>query len=400
MTEQEYSALCVFIDRLLYEIMTLEDYEIVLNRLDIPIRIKNSDRWGLATGCHNTNANEGGTNLSFYVEDRSFYCFSNCQCSYNLLTLVEQRFQTIGKPRKRVNCLRWVCQQIGVPFEFNCEIKHENETIYSWKANLDKYLCKDHKKQELTVYDDDMPKLMAITDDLYIQEWLDDYISKDAQDYYGIRYYKYGQQAVIFVKNILGEVVAVRVRNFADDALCKYDSFRALDSTVLGKKNEKGYVCPTDLIMFGEYQNAFNCQKYKQVYLLESEKGCLQCHDIFGKDKNCALGIMGSNLSDENIKKLISWGIETIYLFADSDYHIADESDPEYIKWMKKMIKLYKKLKNHFNVYIVYNNIGLTDFYKCAPTDKGSDVFWQLWEHKQKIELTDEEIKEWLEKKC
>jgi hypothetical protein len=123
----------------------------------------------------------------------------------------------------------------------------------------------------------------------------------------------------------------------------------------------------------------------------------MQVHDIVGKDKNCTLGMMGSNLSDENIKKLISWGIETIVILADSDYHVTDESDPEYIKWTKKMIKLYKKLKNHFNVYIVYNNIGLTDFYKCAPTDKGSDVFWQLWEHKQKIELTDEEIKEWLE---
>ena len=345
MTNEEYSAFIIFIDRLLYEIMSLEDYEVILNRLDFQIRTKSCDRWGLSTSCHNLDPNTAKTNLSFYTEDRTFHCFSGCSCNYNLITLAEQRFKIIGKPRKRINCCRWICQQLGIPFEFEAEIKHENTTIYNWKINLDRYLCTHKEKPELKVYDADLPKIMACTDDWYIQEWIDDHISKEAQDYYGVRYYQFRNQAVIFVKNMLGEVVAIRVRNFDENALCKYDSFRALDDKVLGKPNKKGYECPTSLIMFGEYQNAFNIRRKKEALILESEKGVLQCHDIFGKDDNCALGMMGSNLSDENIKTLISYNIETIHLLADSDFKVyynevgeleIDYDDPEYLKWLKK----------------------------------------------------------------
>lgn len=407
MTEQEYNSFVNFIDKLLYEIMTLEDYEIILNRLNIPIRVKTSERWGCATGCHNVNAYEGGSNLSFYTEDKSFHCFSQCACNYNLITLVEQRFKLLGEPKKRIQCTKWICEQLGIPFEFNVEIKHENTTIYNWKANLDKYIVKDEPKEELVCYDQDEDKLMQITDDLYIQEWLEDGISMDAQDYYGIRYYKRLNQAVIFVKDVLGRLVGVRVRNFNPDFKAKYDVFRALDNTVNGKYNDKGYVCPTSMILFGEYQNAFNCKRKKQAWLPESEKGVEQCHDIVGKDENCALGMMGSNLGDENIKKLVSWGVEVVIIFADSDFKVypnevgeyeIDYDDPEYIHWLKKMVKLYRKLKPYFTVYIVYNNIGLTDFYKCAPTDRGADVFWKLWEHKELIDLTEEEIREILER--
>ena len=382
MTEQEYSSFVAFIDKLLYEIMTLDDYEIILNRLDIPIRVRTNDRWGCASGCHNVDAYEGKNNLSFYTEDRSFHCFSGCQCNYNLVTLVEQRFKILGKPCKRINCVKWICQQIGVPFKFNCEIKHESTILYNWKANLDKYLHNENKSAELTVYDEQ--KAIQVTDDLYIQEWLDNYISEEAQDYYGVRYYKRLCQAVIFVRDMLGQCVGIRVRNFNPDANAKYDLFRTLDGTE--------YKLNTSLVLFGEYQNAVNCQKYKHVMLAEGEKAPMQAHDIFGKDKNCTLSMMGSSLSDENIKKLVSWGIETVYILADSDF--IKMEGKEYIRWLKKMVKLYKKLKVYFNVYIIYNNIGLEDFYKCSPFDKGADIFWQLWENKEKIDLTDEEIKE------
>ena len=391
MTEQDYNAFVNFIDKLLYEIMTLEDYEIILNRLDIPIRVKTSERWGCATGCHNVNAYEGGSNLSFYTEDRTFHCFSSCSCNYNLITLVEQRFKLLGEPKKRIQCTKWICEQLNIPFEFNVEIKHENTTIYNWKANLDKYLNNGYKVEELTVYDKTIP--LQITDELYTQEWIDDHISEEAQAYYGIRYYKRLSQAVIFVYDALGQCVGIRVRNFRPEATAKYDLFRQLDGTE--------YKLNTSLVLYGEYQNGVNCRRKKQILLAENEKCVLQCHDIYGKDDNCCHAMMGSVLSDHNLKTLVSYGAESIYILADSDFKLEDEDeyDPkEYKKFEKKMIRWYKKLKPYFtNVYVIYNNIGLKNFYKCSPTDKGSEIYWKLWDNKERLDFTEKEIKEILD---
>jgi hypothetical protein len=375
MTQQEYDALCVFIDKLLYEIMTLEDYEIVLNRLDIPIRVKGSDRWGLATGCHNVNAYDGGSNLSFYTEDRSFYCFSGCRCSYNLLTLVEKRFQTIGKPRKRLNCLRYICDTVGIPFNFECEIKHENTTLYNWKVNLDKYLCEGNKKSELTVYNEN--KMLQVTDDLYIQDWLDEGICKRTQDYYGIRYYKYGQQAVIPVYDMLGQCVGIRVRNFNPEATAKYDVFRTLDGTE--------YKLNTSLTLYGIYQNAFNIKHKKKVIICESEKSVLMMDTMYGKDNNICLALMGSSLSDENVKTLVQLEVNEIIIGIDSDFHTIDSE--EYDRFESKVMKIYHKLKPYCsNITVCYNNQGFDDMYKASPFDLGRERFELLWNKRERIE--------------
>lgn len=374
MTEQEYSSFVAFIDKLLYEIMTLEDYEIILNRLDIPIRVKTSERWGCATGCHNVNAYEGGSNLSFYTEDRTFHCFSQCSCNYNLITLVEQRFKILGEPKKRIQCTKWICEQLGIPFEFNVEIKHENTTIYNWKTNLDKYLNKEESK-ELTIYDES--KVMQVTDNLYIQEWLEEGICKRTQDYYNIRYYKRLCQIVIPVYDMLGNCVGIRVRNMNPDANAKYDIFRTLDGTE--------YILNTSLTMYGIYQNAFNIKRKKKLIICESEKSVLMMDSMYGKDENICLALMGSTLSDENVKTIAKLAPSEIIIGLDSDFHTIESE--EYDKFENKVMKIYHKLKPYcLNITVCYNNQGFDDMYKASPFDLGKERFELLLENRERIE--------------
>ena len=386
MTEQEYSSFVAFIDKLLYEIMTLEDYEIILNRLDIPIRVKTNDRWGCATGCHNVNAYDGGSNLSFYTEDRIFHCFSQCQCNYNLITLVEQRFKLLGEPKKRIQCTKWICEQLGIPFEFNVEIKHDHTTIYNWKANLDKYLPKTQNKKELKIYDETILE-DPMFDKLYPQEWENEGISEVTMDRYEITYYKRLSQVIIPVRDMLGALVAIRCRNFNPKFDAKYDVFRDL------KGNE--YKCYTDLVMYGIYQNAFNIQRKKKVIVCESEKSVLMMDSMYGKDENICLALMGSKLSDENVKSIIQLAPSEIVIGMDSDFHVVDSEEnecfevdsEEYEKFEKKILKMYDKLKPYCsNITCIYNNLGFKDMYKASPFDLGKERFELLWDNREKIE--------------
>ena len=378
MTNEEYQAFVTFLPKLMYEIMTLEDYEIIFNRLDIPIVSKSEDLWKLRSGCHNADAYTGKPNLCFYTEDRSFYCYSECNCSYNLITLVEKRFKTIGKPRKRINCARWICQQLNIPFEFEAEIKHENTTIYNWKINLDKYLCHGQKKKELTTYND---KILAspMFDNLYSQEWIDEGISEATMNRYEIAYYKRLSQVIIPVRDMLGTLVAIRCRNFNPQFDHKYDVFRDLQG------NE--YKCCTDLVMYGIYQNAFNIQRKKKVIIFESEKSVLMMDTMYGSDNNIGLALMGSNLSDENVKTLVQLAPSEVIIAVDSDFHEFDDLEgSEYDKFEKKVMKMYRKLKPYFSeIYVCYNNMGFDDMYKASPVDLGKERFELLFKHREKI---------------
>ena len=148
MTEQEYEAFKNFIHELLYERMTLDDYEIIMRRLGAN---KRGDRYN--TICHNING--GGYNLAFNKETRSFCCFSECSCSYSLLSLIKKRRELLGEPCSTYQSLKWLCNELGIEFNFKEEVKQVNTNIYKWQNSLLKYTKNKNKNIELRVYNKD-----------------------------------------------------------------------------------------------------------------------------------------------------------------------------------------------------------------------------------------------------
>ena len=53
MNEQQYENFVNFIDITLNETMTLDDYEVVMESLDVPNPIKNTKEWMYKSLCHN-----------------------------------------------------------------------------------------------------------------------------------------------------------------------------------------------------------------------------------------------------------------------------------------------------------------------------------------------------------
>ena len=147
MTEQEYEAFKEFINKVLYEQMTEDDYYIVMRRLGVNHR---GNRF--QSCCHHSNPNDGGYNLAFNPNSKSFMCFSQCSCSYSLLSLVKKHKELVDGKCSTWSAMKFICDQINIPFNFKEEVKQVNTNIYKWQNSLLKY-TKNYSNATNQIYD-------------------------------------------------------------------------------------------------------------------------------------------------------------------------------------------------------------------------------------------------------
>ena len=375
MTEQEYEAFKNFIHELLYERMTLDDYEIIMRRLGAN---KRGDRYN--TICHNING--GGYNLAFNKETRSFCCFSECSCSYSLLSLIKKRRELLGEPCSTYQSLKWLCNELGIEFNFKEEVKQVNTNIYKWQNSLLKYTKNKNKNIELRVYN---KKILNYFPKIYHTDWIDYGISEEVLDKYNIGWYNYKQQITIPCYRQNGDLIGIRVRNMNPEIDIKYIPLQLLDGTEFN--------FPTNEVFYGENFNWTNVQRTKSVILVESEKTVMKYESWYGAKNNICLGLYGSVLSNTKLKKLLSWNCETFYICLDSDFESIEYSNNDgkitsYEKFEKKVMNIYNKLKPYAkSVYVIYNNLGFENCYKYSITDYTREQFEKIWNNKEKIEI-------------
>ena len=375
MTEQEYEAFKEFINKVLYEQMTEDDYYIVMRRLGAN---KRGDRYN--TICHNING--GGYNLAFNKETRSFCCFSECSCSYSLLSLIKKRRELLGEPCSTYQSLKWLCNELGIEFNFKEEVKQVNTNIYKWQNSLLKYTKNKNKNIELRVYN---KKILNYFPKIYHTDWIDYGISEEVLDKYNIGWYNYKQQITIPCYRQNGDLIGIRIRNMNPEIDIKYIPLQLLDGTEFN--------FPTNEVFYGENFNWTNVQRTKSVILVESEKTVMKYESWYGAKNNICLGLYGSVLSNTKLKKLLSWNCETFYICLDSDfesieYSNNDEKITSYEKFEKKVMNIYNKLRPYAkSVYVIYNNLGFENCYKYSITDYTREQFEKLWNNKEKIEI-------------
>ena len=375
MTEQEYEQFKNFIHELLYERMTLDDYEVIMRRLGAN---KHGDRYN--TICHNEFS--GGYNLAFISSTRTFYCHSECCCSYSLLSLIKKRRELLGLPCSTYQSMKWLCDELGVEFNFKEEVKQVNTNIYKWQNSLLKYTKNKNKNIELRVYN---KKILNYFPKIYHTDWIDYGISEEVLDKYNIGWYNYKQQITIPCYRQNGDLIGIRVRNMNPEIDIKYIPLQLLDGTEFN--------FPTNEVFYGENFNWTNVQRTKSVILVESEKTVMKYESWYGAKNNICLGLYGSVLSNAKLKKLLSWNCETFYICLDSDfesieYSNNDEKITSYEKFEKKVMNIYNKLKPYAkSIYVIYNNLGFENCYKYSITDYTREQFEKIWNNKEKIEI-------------
>ena len=379
MTEEEYKALNFFINDLLYEKMTIDDYYYIMEKLGARRRLNR-----FSAICHEVDSTK--YNLSFDEESRCFYCFSECNCSYSLLSLIKKRRELLNENSKTIPSLKWLCQELNIEFNFKEEAQKSNTDRYNWKVNLNKYLKGNRQEKILPKYD---KKVLEYFPKIYHEDWLDYGISEETMDKYNIRYYPYKNQIVIPCYDHNGNMCGIRIRNMNKELLettdiPKYMPLKMLDGTE--------YKFPTNLCFYGENFNSQNCQRTKSVILSEGEKSVLKHESWFGSNNNICLGMYGSNLGNEKLKKLVYWGIETYYISLDSDFETIYEDEENgilsknYIKFEEKVMKIAKEIRPYAKkIYVIYNNVNLKNFYKCNMYDGTLEQFHLLWNNKEEV---------------
>lgn len=365
-----------FIHDLLENRMTDDDYTLVMEELGFP-RPHGTNPIMYKSGCHNVDFSRAKYNLAYYPENRSFYCFSECQKSFNILDLVKTRFELIGESKSTYKCVQWICDVCSIPFDFT---DTEQKVIeYDWRKDMYKYRKgKKHiDSREIKVYNDDVLEYFP---KVWHEDWLSYGISEQTLDKFNIRWYPYKQQIVIPCYNHLGQLVGARVRNMNEQVI-EEGTPRYMPLFFLNSDDMK---FPTNSILFGEYQNEAEIRKQKCCYLCESEKSVLRL-DTLMNGKGIALGMMGSALSDVNVKYILSLGINRLCILADSDFHEMNEDDKDWVKFEQKILKLCDKFTPYCKVEVIFNNIGIRDAYKWSVTDFTMEQFKEMWKNRVRV---------------
>jgi len=369
MTEQEYEAFKNFIHELLYERMTLDDYEIIMRRLGAN---KRGDRYN--TICHNING--GGYNLAFNKETRSFCCFSECSCSYSLLSLIKKRRELLGEPCSTYQSLKWLCNELGIEFNFKEEVKQVNTNIYKWQNTLLKY-TKNYSNATNQIYD---KAILNYLTPCYYEPWLKEGMTKESLDKFDIRWYNRLQQVVIPVYDDEGNLVGTHDRNTNPELIdyAKYDHLRMLDGTE--------YKFQMGLVLYGLNMNKADIERTRTAILFEAPKSVIHIDEFY--DYNISVAMFGMNLQKAKLKLLLKYGVNKFIIALDRQYKnvmINDEYTKEFLKYREKVDRIIDMIRPYAQeIGVVWDNdedrfLG----YKDSPVDQGKEVWEKLFERRE-----------------
>lgn len=363
-TQKDREQFSKFINEVLYEKLTIQDYYNIMRKLGADNR---GDRF--RTICHNVDG--GGFNLAFNEDDRYFTCFSECGCSYSLLSLVKKRRKLIGEPCSTYRSMKWICEQVGIDFNFKEEIKEVKNNIYNWQ-NILRYSTKN-QIVENKIYDN---YILSKLDDCIYEPWLKEGITETTQQKYQIKWYNRNQQVVIPVRNVDGGFIGCHCRNTNPDLISdgmKYIPLRML--------NGDEYKFQMGLELFGLNYNKVNIEKSKSVILVESPKSVMQA-DSFDISNICT-AMFGMNFSVQKLKLLLNLGVEKFTIALDRQYDVM--RGREWEKYKVKVNRIVDIIRPYAKeISIIYDDdVNRLLDYKDSPTDKGEEVFMKLYNERE-----------------
>ena len=193
-------------------------------------------------------------------------------------------------------------------------------------------------------------------------EWLDEGISQEVMDLFGVRIDLWGNRIVYPVYDIDNNLINIKGRT-------RYPNYKQLKIPKYINYYEVGTL---------DYLQGLNVtlpyvKEKNEIIIFESLKSVMKAYQ-WGY-KNCAAAET-SNLSDEQILLLIKLHVNVVLAF-DSDVDYWDETH-------KKSID---RLKRITNVYITEDRchlLGGADT-KNAPVDLGEDIWNELYSDKRKV---------------
>ena len=303
--------------------------------------------------------------LYYYIETLTFVEYHTGE-SFDIYELVKQRAKMFGYEYKFPRCLKYVCQKIGIDYEYGNEFIKTN--TYDWKSDLNQFVKGKKEKVFDKKYTDDV---LNQFDNLYHESWIEDNISIETMDKYSIKYYKYRNAVVIPCRDIDNNIIGIRGRYFGLEDI-KYLPIITLNGT--------SYKFPTNEFLYGINLTKNGISKHKKCLIVEAEKSVLQADTYFGDD-NFTVGLYGKSFSDKKRDMILSQGVDEIIIGLDFDY--IKIGDDDFKKFEENVYKIADSCKGYCTVsaLVSYNGHKMKD----SPTDNGKDFYLNLYKEREVI---------------
>jgi DNA primase len=296
-------------------------------------------------------------NLIYYRETNSFYCFSECKCSYNIITLVEKVYNY-----NFVKALQFVSDFIGRTYDQEEEIKDE-DVISDWKWI--KKLKKKNKQKQIVSNKILLPMIMNQYIQLPHELWVQDGIKPKTQNEWGIAYDLKSDRIIYGIYDENNNLVGVKGRS--------------VESDIDDDKYIYLYPCYKNLILTGLNKTLPYILSEKKCLVFESFKSLLLSWQW---GYRFAVSLEGSSVSDWQREKLITMGLEIIFAF-DKDVNnlMVKNKDGSEIKYLTKIKEIFR---GKTELSFMYDKNDLLDE-KMSPTDRGLEVFKEMYDKRLKI---------------
>lgn len=333
--------------------------------------------------CHGSTSHK----LYYYLESKTFHCYSGCSCNYSVYDLIST---ILGLEFS--DSYKYLASFLGVRTKQRRKIGFKkidkNEDLKFLKVNKNKNY---RLKPKEVIYSDNVLKVF---DNAITEDWLEEGITYNTAEKYELGFYINQNCMTIPVRNIKGELIGIRKRNYFTDELEKGRKYVPI--AIQGIL----YKFPTANSLYGIYQNQNDIRKYKRAILFESEKSVLKMEAMY--NYNISLGIYGMNLSPFQADMIKSLEVEEVIIALDCQYEqdkIEDLGTKEYSEftlYLKKVSKIVKRFEKTSNVSILMDFDNMLE-YKDSPIDKGRKIFEKLL--KNKFTFSAEELQEIIEER-
>lgn len=351
----------------------------IVNALGGTLKEDNNDYMIFTSITYDRNADNHKAKLYCYKSNYSFVEYHISMETFDVFELIKERQRLLGVKYNFIDCMKFVCNIIGINFN----AKSINVATDSFiNSNLKRFTNRNNKI-ELQVFDD---VILNKFENWYHQSWIDDNISVATMQKYNIKYYDYGNQIIIPCYNQYNQLIGIRARNLDPNAKAKYIPYKDLDF----RNGDKGwYKFNVGSTFYGLNHNTEAIRKTKKVIICESEKSVLQGDTYFG-DNNIILGMYGSAMTTQKRDMILELGVDEVIIAIDFDYikesYNNQEEYEDLTDWElyeKKVFKIADMFKGWCNVSVIIDYHP--EHKKDCATDYGKEKFIKLYKERMKI---------------
>lgn len=346
--------------------------------------------------CHHSNSFK----LYFYKDSKFFHCKSCCG-SMSLFDVVSNIQGFYGKEKFKQS-FNYICDFFNIDKNESKNKKHgfgkQNENLEEEFKILNSHK-KRNVKREFKMLPTYKETYLNLYQSYYPIEWLEEGITEEVMDSYGIKMDLLSQQIIIPHRDIFERLVGIRCRNYKQELLQD------------GKKYMPVYIgkecCsyPMEFNLYGLWRTKDNIILQKRIVLFESEKSPLKMCSLFGEKNNISVATCSMNFSVYQRDILLLLGVEEINICYDKQYELdrldyfKDKRDKdltkeelidkkkkikEYNSYFKKLLKIYKLVGNYMQMYVIADFENRLE-YKDAPIDKGKEIYEELFRERKLI---------------